>query len=286
MNIRRFSKCWTKTLLVLTGSLLVSGSWAQTQEFQNTREALYALDHMGECKCDTHVRAYRYFRNHSDESIPVLTSFVLLNKQRAFVGISALCQIKDERVPQFLITLLQEELERRNGPGGDGQLYDRDGLIRDIVQALGNYGAKRAVPWLEKVSYLQNYQNPNVVTEALCKLGDLSIDKLYELHSKSVEELGQIASSNEYDNPKFSIDVYDWIIRNFADRKALVEKSHFGKATAFYNAGEYEKALSECEILKNGGRPHDSDNWHFVVDHRSYSLSEMIALLKTKLSMK
>ncbi|MDQ6786015.1 MAG: hypothetical protein M3033_04245, partial [Acidobacteriota bacterium] len=73
-----------------------------------------ALNRMGECKCDTDKRAYKYFTSHKEESIPILINFMLNNRQRHYISIRALSKIKDERVITFFIELVSEELRKND----------------------------------------------------------------------------------------------------------------------------------------------------------------------------
>lgn len=280
----------TMFLAILLGSLVVLGSQGSQQEFQTAVDALSALDLMTECKCDTDVKAYRYFKSHPDESIPLLIDFTLKHKQRHHVGIEALRRIKDERVITFLIQLADDELHNRaNTIGGDnsyneGHPYDSEGLVSHLIDVLGDYGDKRAIPIIEESLGRLNNQHRDRDEEALCKLGKISISQLYEGRLESVEEIHKIASSNVYTNPKFSIKVYDWIINHFPQRRELLKSCHAGKVMALYNTQEYALALSECEIIQQYTGGNSPERMSFTIDHRSYSLDEMIKLLKARLN--
>lgn len=278
-------------LAILLGSLIVFGSQGSLQEFQSAVAALSALDRMGECKCDTDVKAYRYFINHPDESIPLLIDFTLKHKQRHYVGVTALSRIRDERVITFLIQLADDELHNRaNTIGGDnsyneGHPYYSEGLTSHLIDVLGDYGDKRAIPIIEESLGRLNNQHRDRDQEALCKLGKIRVSELYERHLKSVEEIHKIASSNVYTNPKFSIEVYDWLINRFPQRQELLKSCHAGKVMALYNAQEYALALRECEIVKQNIDGGSIKRMNFAVDHFSYSLEEMIKLLKAKVEI-
>jgi hypothetical protein len=98
-------------LLILIGSLVVFGRQAPPTEFRSANEALSALDRMTEGdRFGTDVKAYRYFTNHPDESVPLLIDFTLRYKHRSHVSVKALSKIKDERVITFLIHLADDEL--------------------------------------------------------------------------------------------------------------------------------------------------------------------------------
>jgi hypothetical protein len=279
-------------LAILLASLVVLASQGSPGQFQSAVDALSALDHMTECKCDTDVKAYRYFINHPDESIPLLMDFTLKHKQRHHVGVTALSKMRDERVIMFLLQLADDELHDRantissDNSNNERHPYDSEGLISHLIDVLGNYGDKRAIPIIEESLGRLNNQHRDGDLEALCKLGKISVSELYARHLESVEEIHKIACSNVYANPKFSIEVYDWIINRFPQRPKLLESCHAGKVMALYNAQEYALALSECGIIKQNIHSNSPEPMSFAVDHRSYSLDEMIELLKAKVEIK
>jgi len=263
-------------LTILLGSLIALGFQGSPKEFKSAVDALSALDRMSECKCDTDVRAYRYFINHPDESIPVLIDFTLKNKRRHYVSVRALSKIRDERVVTFLIQLANDELNNLANTITD------DELIGHLIAVLGDYGDKRAIPIIEESLERLNNQHRERDLEALCELGKISIAELYERHSESVVEIHKIASANEYSNPKFSVEVYDWIINRFPERLKLLMSCHAGKVIALYNAQEYALALRECEMIKQNIDSGSAEPITFAVDHYSRSIDEMINLLKAK----
>lgn len=268
-------------LAILLGSLIVFGPQRPPQEFTSAVEALSALDRMGECKCDTDVKAFRYFESHPDESIPVLIEFTLKNKHRHHVSVAALSRLKDERVITFLIKLTYDELLIRPDPYGHSEE-----VVSHLIRVFGNYGDKRAIPLIEESLSRLNNQHRDEDWEALCKLGRINISELFERHSKSAAKIYAIASSNVYGNPKFSVEVFDWIIDHFPHSRALLEKCHSEKAMALYNAQEYALALTECEFLKQNFDGGSTKRISFSVDHRGYSLDQMIELLKSKVEIK
>lgn len=176
---------------ILLSSLIVLGSQGPPQEFQSAIEALFALDRMGECKCDTDVKAYRYFINNPDESIPLLVDFTLKHKQRHYVGVPALSRIRDERVITFLIQLADDELHNRTNKISDDNAYnevhpyDSEGLISHLIAVLGDYGDKRAIPIIEDSLRRLNNQHRDSDLEALSKLGKIAISELHEMHLES-----------------------------------------------------------------------------------------------------
>jgi len=273
-------------LLILLCSFFLFSAQATAQDFHTAADALSALDHMGECHCDTDVRAYRYFVNHPAESIPLLIDFTLRNKQRHFVSIRALSKIKDEQVVIFFIELLNDEVSKPNNLDENGQSYSQNGLISDLIRTLGDYGDARAIPAIKEASKRPNLQAQDTleITEALSKLGDISIDKLYRLHSKRVQVIYDLASSNRWTNPTYALALYDWIIDKFPQQKDLINKCHIGKIDALYNKEEYALALTECETVKVYLTEHPSEagGVDFNIDHRSYSLEEMIKYLETR----
>jgi hypothetical protein len=272
-------------LAILLGSLVVFGSQRSPQDFTSAVEALHALDRMGECKCDTDVKAYRYFVNHPDESIPVLIDFTLKNKQRHYVSVRALAKIRDERVITFLIQLTYDELHSDDSYNPEHPYYS-EGLISHLIRELGDYGDKRAIPVIEESLSRLNNQHRDEDWEALCELGKISVSELFERHLKSVEKIHGIASGNVYANPRFSIEVFDWLITHFLQRRKLVNDCHVGKVMALFNVQEYALALCESEFLKQNIDEETNKRLYFNVVHRGYSLDEMIELLKTKVETK
>lgn len=274
-------------LLILIGSLVMFGRQGPPTEFRDANEALSALDRMTEGdRMGTDVKAYRYFTSHPDESIPLLIDFTLRHKHRYHVSVRALSKIKDERVITFLIDLADAELYKvANSPGNscDPACYSPEGLIALLIVEMGDYGDERAIPVIEKSSSRLNDGHRESDMEALCKLGKISIDELCEWHKESAENLLQIASSNRYANPKFSVEMYDWIVKRFPQRQELLKDCHIGKVMALYNAREYELARSECETIRQLPDGNSAAEISFTIDHRSYTLSKMIELLKAKI---
>src|SRR5262245_34885173 len=260
-------------LLCLIGSLVVFGHQAQSTEFRDVDEALFALDRMSDNRFGTDVKAYRYFTSHPDESIPLLIDLNLMHKHRYRVSVRALSKIKDERVITFLIHLADTELYNVANPSEDvweGYRYDPDGLITLVIEELGNYGDQRAIPVIEKsLSRLNNHYRDKDM-EALCKLGKVSINELYEFHKESAEDFHKIASSNIYANPKFSIEMYDWIINRFPQSQGLLKDCHIGKVMALYNSREYALALSECEIIRQTPDDNATAEISFAINNQSY----------------
>jgi hypothetical protein len=262
------------------------GFQGSTQEFKSAADALAALDRMGECKCDTDVKAYRYFVSHPDESIPLLIDFTLKHKQRYQVGIKALSRFRDERVINFLLELADDELHNRpSAKTGDNSYnethpYSSGSLICFLITVFGDYGDKRAIPIIQESMSRLNNQDAQIDVEALCKLGVMSIPELYEWHSKSAEAITTIASSNVHKNPRFSVELFDWVINNFPKRPKLLKSCHVGKVMALYEEQEYALAFRECEILKQNIEGDTPEQISFVIDHFSYSLDEMMRFLK------
>jgi hypothetical protein len=266
-----------------TGDTIVQGS---TQDFKSAADALAALDRMTECKCDTDVKAYRYFVSHPDESIPLLIDFTLKHKQRYQVGIKALSRFRDERVITFLLELVDDELHNRpSAKTGDNSYnethpYSSESLLCSLIEVFGDYGEKRAIPIIQGSMSRLNNQDAETDVEALCKLGVMSIPELYEWHSKSAEAMTTIALSNVHTNPRFSVELFDWVINGFPKQPKLLKSCHVGKVMALYNEQEYALALRECEILKQNIEGDSPDQISFVIDHFSYSLDEMMRFLK------
>jgi hypothetical protein len=274
-------------LLILIGSLVMFGRQGQPTEFRDANEALSALDRMSEGdRFGVDVKAYRYFTGHPDESIPLLIDFTLTHKHRYYVGVRALSKIKNERVITFLIDLADAELYNvANSPGNscNPYCYSPEDLIALLIVELGNYGDERAIPVIEKSLSRLNDSHRDSDMEALCKLGKISIDELHEWHKESAENLQQIASSNRYTNPKFSVDMCDWIIKRFPQRQELLKDRHISKILALYNAREYALALGECETIRQSSDGNPAAEISFTIDRRRRALSEMIELLKAKI---
>lgn len=278
-------------LLILIAPSLAFQSHPGPREFIDAVDALSALDQMGECKCDTDVRAYRYFSAHPDESIPLLIDFTLTRKQRYRVGVMALSKIKDERSINFLIQLADDELHQRVNPVSKlspynrNHPYDSESLIKLLIRVFGDYGDGRAVPIIQESLGRLNNPHRDGDREALCKLGNISVDEFGTSHSESVEGVYRIASWNLSTNPAFSIQLYDWIIHCFSQMPNLVAKCHADKVVAFYRMQEYALALNECEAVRRAtNNPSlDSERIAFSVDHRSHTLDEMVELLTDKL---
>ncbi|MDQ3635890.1 MAG: hypothetical protein M3405_15505 [Acidobacteriota bacterium] len=247
-------------------------SIVNAQDFNDAQEALSALNKMTECKCDTDKRAYKYFTSHPEESIPILISFTITNEQRAFISIRALSKIKDERVSNFLILLVSNELQ--NNPNS---------LISGTIAILGNYGDKSAIPVIKESLSRLNNNSRDVDEEALCKLGEISIDELFELRSKSKDKMLSIALSNEWVNPQFSIKMYDWIIEKIPKDKEMIYNSQKGKVSALYNLGKYELVLEKCEIIRNSF-PEKIQNTTFSFEHRGFRFDEFVNFVKSKLT--
>jgi PBS lyase HEAT-like repeat len=276
-------------LAIIFSSLIMLGPQQPPQQFSSAADALYELDHMTECHCDTDVKAQRYFLSHPDESIPVLIDFTLKHKGRRRISIGALSKIRDERVITFLLQLTYDELLVRPNPIGDDVPYDlsrffeSDELVGYLIAALGNYGDKRAIPIIEEsLGRLHNHHR-DADREALCELGEISISELFELHlESSAEKIHSIASQNVYSNPKFSVEVFNWIINRSPQRLTLLRSCHTEKVRALYYLQEYALALAECEFIKQSINGVSDQEPQFSVDHRGYSLDEMIELLKAK----
>lgn len=254
------------------------------QDFKNAEEAVSALNKMTECRCDTDKRAYNYFTTHPEESIPVLIGFALDNRQRHFVAVRALSKIKDERVITFLIDLVSEELHS-DGKNAGSQFYDSESLIDDVINTLGDYGDARAIAIIKESSARLNNSHREPDDLALCKLGALSLDEIFELRLKSKDEMLKIASSNEYSNPNFAIKVYDWLTAKFSQEKEMVYQSHRGKIIAYLNLGNYEAVLKECDFIKVKF-PERVKDLEFAVDHRGYRYEELVRFVNSKLQEK
>ena len=279
LNDRAMNLCFCSILL---GSLITFGSQQPPREFASAVDALYALNHMSECHCDTGVKAFRYFKNHPDESIPVLIDFITNHKERPYDTLGALANIRDERVITFLIKLSYEELNYVYD--GDVRSYfNSKELVGHLIQVLGDYGDKRAIPIIEESLGREHNQHRDRDLEALCELGKISIPELFDQHlGSSAKEIHSLASRNEYANPKFSVEVYDWIIDHFPQRRALLKDCHVGKVMALCNLKEYSLALAECEFLKWNIDDGSAKELRFSIDRHGYSLDQMIELLQAK----
>lgn len=255
---------------------------ANAQDFTSAQEALTALNKMSECKCDTDVKAYRYFTNHKDESIPLLINFTLNNRQRHHVSIRALSKIKDERIIKFLINLVSEEFSK-NSNFAENQYYYSEGLISNVIYTLGNYGDKRAIFVIKKSLNRLNDTHRDVDEEALCKLGGITISDLFAKRSYSSDEMMKIASQNRYANPKFAIKLYDWITKKFPENVEFQYQSHFGKAIARNNLGEYKLVLKELDSIKDKF-PSRIEKIDFAVDHQGYNYYQFLNFINDKIS--
>jgi HEAT repeat protein len=267
-------KRFARTVGILVFLSLTSIFSAYSQDFRDAQEALTTLDNLGECKCDTDIKVYKYFIAHKEESIPLLINFATTRRQRLFVAIRALSEIKDDRVLYFLIDLLTQSLQRENN---DVESYYLRSSSSELIRALGNYGDNQAVPVIKGASE----SDQSIAEEALCKLGEISIDRWFELNSRSKDKILNLALSNERANPAFSIRIFDWITKNFPDDEDAIYQSHVGKVTAFLSLEDYESVLKECEFIKISYPDRMKDLW-FSIGHLGRRLDELVKFTKEK----
>ena len=262
MEARFVPNC--KAVLVLAVALGAMPAIASDPQYSSADEAIAAL---AGPPSNAKWAAVEYLAKHPEGSVPRLEQMVIKQEKAWIYASAALVRSKDPRVLPLYIDLQRDNFYVKEADGTRMQfgLGSKNGCLAwsnffgsILAGDLGRLGDKRAIPVLREAVAQGDSGVRQAAYEALYRLGDLSLDDLFDLAKKGREPGMNIADIIEkigweymYEDPRLAIKVFDRIIAELPSHEREVAGAHFWKVQCFEMLQEYDDAIQECqEVMK------------------------------------